>query len=270
MQRRQETGFAFVFIAALLLAAAPGFCTAADVATPTAVVRTAEIFGFVGNYTTLPAVVTPSKITRLNGVVNVSKPVENFSCAGTPESDCTCNLELVNVNGRLQENDFIPDATGESGSYLYNLSCKFFPPVYGNYSIFAYDVAASTDDVKVRTNTIGIQLVPGQLPVVYIVAPVEPVPAIAIAASVVIALGMLAFGAFALCDLMFKSARRISQLEAQKQQAVEDIKMAKYRFMKRQIDEAAFRRTMAEKEKEYTLVVSQLKTLRKDIKDAEQ
>ena len=216
------------------------------------------------NYSTSPLVINLSRMTNLSGIVNASKAVKNFSCSGP--SGCVCKLEKIRVNGKLQDNQFFPDATGNYGNYSYNVSCKFMPPVNGNYSIFAYDNAQ-----EVPTNTIGILLTPGQLPVVYVIAPQSgSMPAIVVIASVVIALGMLAFAAFALFDFMFRDARKAAALEAQKEQIIEDIKMVKYRFMKRQIDEATFRRTMSEKEKEYTLIVSQLKTLKKDLKDAEQ
>jgi hypothetical protein len=173
----------------------------------------------------------------------------------------------IRINGRWQDNFFEPaDSSGETGYYHYNLSCRFAVPVNGNYSIRAADVSTGA-----ATNYLLFELVPGQSAAVYVLAPAaESVPAIAILASVVIALGMLAFGAFALFDFMFRDVHRIAALEAQKKQILEDIKMIKYRFMKRQIDEPTLKRSMAEKEKEYTLVVSQLKTLKKDLKAAEQ
>jgi len=222
----------------------------------------AEIFGL--DYSTSPSVIVEDKVTNLTGVVNASKAAFNFSCSGP--SDCACRMGKVNVNGKLQDNYFEPDATGESGFYFYNISCNFSIPVNGNYSIFAFDV-----DQGVQTNGVMIQFVPNQRPIVYILAPTaEPVPVVVVVASVVIALGILAFAAFSLFDFMFRDARKVAQLEAQKAQILEDIKMVKYRFMKRQIDEVTLKKTMAEKEKEYTLIVSQLKTLKRDLKDAEQ
>jgi len=222
----------------------------------------AEVFGI--NYSTSPVVINMSRVTNLSGIVNTSKSVMNFSCSGP--TDCVCVQKDIRVDGKPQKFEFVSGATEESGYYRYNISCNFSTPVNGNYSIFAYDLAQ-----EIPTNTIGIMLTPGQLPVVYIVAPQAGSASIlVVAASVVIALGMLSFAAFALFDFMFRDARKVSALEAQKAQIVEDIKMVKYRFMKRQIDEVTFRKTMAEKEKEYTLIVSQLKTLKQDLKAAEQ
>jgi len=111
----------------------------------------AEIFGL--NYSTSPNVIDASKATNLTGLVNASKPIVNLSCKGP--SDCACNFVKINAAGKSQDFQFFPDATGESGHYLFNISCNFFPPVNGSYSLSGFDVMGGTE-----TNRISIQFMP--------------------------------------------------------------------------------------------------------------
>ncbi len=249
-----------VFLLALIALLVLPFAFASGQVTPPA-----EIYGLVGGYSTSPSLIAENEETTLNAVINASTTIENFTCAGP--SNCTCKNELTldAKNKSVWYKSEVADPDGNAFYYYYNISCVFTVPVNGNYSVFAYDVNGDA-----MTNAVRFEFRPGQSPVYIIASQAEPIPPIAIAASVVIALGMLAFAGFAFFDFLFRGARKIAQLEAQKAQIVEDIKMAKYRFMKRQIGDVAFRKTVAEKEKEYTLVVSQLKTLKKDLKAAEQ
>jgi len=207
----------------------------------------------IDRFSTSPSPIDENTETNSTGFINASDIITNFSCTGN--SACNC-WTLSN----LLETYVMETYTW----YSYPFQCRFKTPVKGNYSIIAYSIdSAASDEFIVSLNQ-------NERAIITTVSQGESVPVIAVVASVVIALGMLAFGAFAFFDFLFRDAKKISSLEARKSQIVEDIKMAKYRFMKRQIDEATFRKTTAEKEKEYTLVVSQLKTLKKDIKAADQ
>jgi len=113
--------------------------------------RPAEILGM--DYSTSPSVIESSTITKLAAIVNASKQITGFSCSGP--SQCLCIMSPIAVNGVLQGYRFFPDSSGENGTYSFNVTCDFLPPVNGSYLLYGFGTAGG-----VRTNSVSVELLP--------------------------------------------------------------------------------------------------------------
>ncbi|MEW5955109.1 MAG: hypothetical protein AB1626_01055 [Candidatus Micrarchaeota archaeon] len=190
----------------------------------------------VGESVVSPRVTIENVPTSISTVVSSDQPVRNVSCDSPRDNEdslCSCSLSVQGTQGNVT-------------SYI--ADCTVSPPVRGRYLMRLTNAQGRTKDVE-------FILTPGEEAVVQ---PVQRGPdwtfyAIA-AVALLLFVAMVYFAAMKLEEIITYKERLLEK----KQGILNDMKMLKYRLMKRELDELAYKKAWDAKEKELAEVEARI------------
>ncbi|NYZ75021.1 hypothetical protein H0O03_02035 [Candidatus Micrarchaeota archaeon] len=190
----------------------------------------------VGSLATRPSVILENVQTHASAMVSSDQPITGVTCdSPTENSESLCNCELTSQGMQ-----------GNATTYL--ADCVISPPVRGRYVIVFTNAAGAK-------KTAELMLTPGEEAKLQVVQQAQPFTFYAVAA---IAVMLFAGGAYLI-------ARKLEDIVTYKQRLIEkrgsilnDMKMLKYRLMKRELDEVAYKKAYDLKQRELAEVEARI------------
>ncbi len=177
-------------------------------------------------------------------------PVE-FGGNGTVFS--TTNLSEITCEGKTECScKFTTSFIAEGGQNTTWFRCIFQPIVNGSYSIIV-------SDQYDHLGKYNLSLVPGRSPVLFrVVETAAATDPLFTALLVLVLLSMVSGTAYLVREKMESEKNKRLALFNRKAQIENDFKMLKYRYLKRELDDVAFKKIWDAKEKEYSDVKARL------------
>ncbi len=162
-------------------------------------------------------------------VSSAYKLVEKMNCSGP--SDCECSY------------------LSKPGAEVTNFQCVFHPPVNGSYELLAWDVNGNDNLEYVHS----VKLVPGEYASLVEELEKEKINLIVSLLGLLLLFALLALAYFAYRKI---SARflRLQRLNKKKEHVEQEMKMLKYRFMRRELSDSSYQKLQDVLEKEFNQI----------------
>ena len=203
----------------------------------------------VSDLATSPSVILENVQTRASAMVSSDQPITGVTCdSPTENSESLCNCELTEQNSNGNET-------------TYSADCVISPPVRGRYVVVFTNAAGAT-------KTAELTLTPGEAAELRVIQRGQDLTFWALAA---IALMLFAGGVYLVARKLEEIVTYKEKLIEKKGSLLNDMKMLKYRLMKRELDDLAYKKAYDLKQKELAEVEARIaECLRKEGKPPQQ